>query len=335
MRVLLCLIFLLAPHFPLEKTLLSPQKLDRIREGQKAVMNGQWDNAYRIFEDLHADDSADPAGYIFRAAVLQSEMMDREENVHGRQFRFLCDSARYLAENWLTCCTPRDSALCYLYLGHQYAFRSLYEARFASRLAALSLGLKAKGQYRKGLRTDSTVYDLYLGLGSYHYWKSVSAGILRTAGIFKDERKRGIAEIKLAADSSLFSGDAAASALIWVMINEENYDSSVSLSLQMLALYPDGNSFLWPLGESYYRSGKFAEAAQVYDRLFEGLKIRPGNFYNLIESAYWFCRAAENIGDTSKTGEIVSFLDSAYDDIPKSIRRKQRSRLAFLMRRKK
>ncbi|UCD94577.1 MAG: hypothetical protein JSU69_00565 [Candidatus Zixiibacteriota bacterium] len=335
MRAFLFLILLLAPRFSFQETLLSHEKLSRILDGQKAVLNGQWEEAYRVFENLHHADTADPAGYIYRAAVLHSEMMDREENLYSHAFKLLCDSAKWAAQKWLTRCPSRDSALCYLYLGHQYAFQSLWEARFASRFAALSLGLKAGRQYRKGLRTDSTMYDLYLGLGSYHYWKSVRAGLLRTVGIFKDERDKGIAEIELAADSSIFSGDASKSALIWIMINEENYDSAVSLCLAMLDRYPGGNSFLWPLAESYFRSERFAEAVEVYDRLFENLKNRPGNFYNVIESAYWRNKAADKIGDTLKTEEILSFLDSAYDDIPKNIRRKQRSRLAYLMRRVK
>jgi tetratricopeptide (TPR) repeat protein len=332
MRAVLFFIFLLVPHLSIEETLLSDEKLGRILDGQKAILNGRWEGAFQIFDSLHVD-SADPAGYIYRAAVLHSEMMDREENLHGRAFRLLCDSAKWAAERFLAQCNARDSALCYLYLGHQYAFRSLWEARFASKFSALSLGLKAARHYRKGLQIDSALYDLYLGLGSYHYWKSVRAGILRTVGIFRDEREKGITEISLAADSSLFSGDASKSALIWIMINEENYDSAVFLCLEMLDRYPDGNSFLWPLGESYFKSERFAEAVEVYDRLFERLKNRPGNFYNVIESAYWLNRAAEQDGDTTGTGEIRSFLDAVYDDIPKNIRRKQRSRLAYLMRR--
>ena len=91
-----------------------------------------------------------------------------------------------------------------LYLGHQAAYRSLYEARFGSRFSALTYGLKAKGFYRDGLAADSALYDLYLGLGSYHYWKSAKAGILRTAGIFNDDKEKGISEIRKAIDSSLF-----------------------------------------------------------------------------------------------------------------------------------
>jgi tetratricopeptide (TPR) repeat protein len=315
-----------------ESELLSPGKNEVILEGQRAVLNGRWGEAYSLYQGLCITDSADPAGCLFRAAVLQAEMIDKEEDLHGSRLSLLCDSTKSLAEKRLKDCSRQDSALCYLYIGHQYANRSIYEARFGSRISMLRFGLKAKGQYQTGLRIDSTLYDLYLGLGVYHYWKSVKSGILKLAGVFKEERERGIAEIELAADSSLFSREASLSALIWIMIDRHDYDSAISLSRSMLERYPDGNSLLWPLAESYYRSERYAKAAEIYEILLKRLKKEPGNYYNIIESSHGLCLSYEKMGDNHKTGELISYLDSIYSEIPKRIKRKQRDKLGYLMR---
>ncbi len=311
--------------------LLAENKIDMINSGQQAIMNGLWGDAYTIFDrycQIYADD---PAGYLFLAAVYQSEMIDCEEDIFGKRFILLCDSTRLAAESYLKNCDTRDSALCYLYIGHQYAYQSLYESRFGSSLSAISMGLKAKGKYQEGLKIDSTLYDLYLGLGSYHYWKSVKSGILRWAGIFKDEKQLGISEIELAADSSLFSKEASRSALIWIMINEKQYDSAITLAESFLEKYPHGNSFLWPLAQAYYSSERNRQAAEIYGKLIERLKNRPGNYYNLIEAMYWFKMACDEIGEYDRAAEEILYLNSEYKNIPKKIRRQQRSRLGRLL----
>ncbi|UCD16796.1 MAG: hypothetical protein JSV44_10100 [Candidatus Zixiibacteriota bacterium] len=327
-------LFLLVVALPLhDYPLLTPTKIDLINEGMTAMLNGRWDQAYALFLNLHKIDTADPAGYLFRASVRQAEMIDREASLYGRELTHLLDSVVLQARGKMMSCSPRDSAICFLYIGHQFAYRSLWEARFGSKLAALSNGMKAKGQYQSGLRADSTLYDLYLGLGTYHYWKSVRSGILRTVGIFKNEKEKGIAEIRMALDSSLFSRDAAFSELIWIMLGEKNFDSAAVLAGHMLARFPEGNTFRWPLAESHFRSKRYGDAAREYRKIFNRVSKEPGNYYNVIEAAYWLCLALDKTGRRDQADEILDYLDSVYDDIPKDIRRKQRSKLWRLQRR--
>jgi hypothetical protein len=298
------------------------------------MLGGDWPGAYDIFESLQDTDSTDPAGYLFRAAVRQAETIDREESLYGHELKTLLDSVELHARERMKSCPRADSAVYYLYLGHAYAYRSLKEARFGSKLSALSDGLKAKGRYMDGLKADSTFYDLYLGLGSYHYWKTVKAGILRTVGIFKNDREEGIEEVRLAADSSLFSKDAALSALIWIMINEKEYDSAIVLSRNMIKKYPKALSFYWPLAQSYYESGNYVKASDIYRMILDRLKENPGNYYNIIEAVHGLYFSLEKSGENGKAYTIMKYLDSVYKEIPKETRRDQRGKLWSLRRRK-
>lgn len=311
---------------------LSQEKIELIRLGQQAMLNSDWARAKNIYENLFADLSDNPAGCLFRAALLQAEMIDREEDLHGRRLKTLCDSTKVLSEKKLHDCSPRDSALCYLYIGHQYAYRSFWEARFGSKFSALNFGFRAKGQYRKGLKVDSTLYDLYLGLGSYHYWKSVKSGFLKWLRIFKDERELGIDEIKLAAEKSLFSQEAALSALIGIMINEKKYDSALSMAERMYQRFPDGISFFWPTASAYFESERYQKAFEYYDKILARLKSSPGNYYNIIEALYYLKKCAEKSDDTKIFTPYRLYLDSIYDKIPKKIRRKQKGKLSFIKR---
>ncbi len=327
--LILCLLIFALPDAAFS---LTPEKTEIIKQGQAAMLNGNYRAAYEIVERLGRNDAGDPAGYIFRAAVLQAEMIDSEEDLSGDKFKSLCDSTEELSETGLENCSSSDSALYYLYIGHQYAYRALWEARFGSKFAALRYGFKARSQYRKGLGIDSTLYDLYLGLGSFHYWKSVKSGILRSLGLFKDEREKGIKEVQLAIDSSLFSREAARSALIWIMLNEENYDSAIILSQMMLRKYPEGNSLLWPMAYAYFKKERYDDAAKIYELILNRLVNSPGNYYNIIESSYWLCQSLEKTPRFDKIKEIAGYINSIYDKIPRSTRNKQGSELDYLMK---
>jgi tetratricopeptide (TPR) repeat protein len=295
-------------------------------------MNGRWAEARTEYGKMTKMDSTDPGRYLLQAGALQAEMMDCERDLYRQSFLALLDSTKIFAERKLQYCGKQDSALCYLYLGHMQAYRSLYEARFGSNLSALDHGLKAKGEYHKGLEADSGLYDLYLGLGSYHYWKSIKARILTWTGIFRNDRERGIAEIYWAIDSSFFSRESARSALIWILINEERYDDAIALADSIYRRYPEGKTFLWPLGEAYYKKGQYNEAENIYIKLFDILKSEPDNYYNLIESGYWVIKATEKTKNKAFRREVIDHISNAYRDIPRDIKRAQKNKLNYIVR---
>lgn len=307
--------------------LLNDSKLAAINSGMEYLMNSHWDSAAYSFEQISEIDSTDPGFYLFSGLTMLSEMTDHEENIYGETFEDILDSVKLKANDYLDSCTARDSAMCYLYMGHAHAYKSLYYARFKSSYSALREGLKAKGDYQKGLKADSTLYDLHLGLGSYHYWKTVKAGLLRTFGIFANERNKGIEEIKLAADSALFSKAAAKSSLIWVMLNEKKYDSSLMLASQMYFKYPNSNSFVWPIAKAFYKQGNFEKSAEYYRKLFERFKNNPGNYYNLLESSYWLFKSYYKLDNKGQAFIIREFADSVYNISPKSTKKKQRKHI--------
>jgi hypothetical protein len=318
---------------PMSSPLLTEEKINIIIEGEKALLNAEWEKAYELLSKLCQRDSSDPTGYLFLAAAMQTEMIDREENFDKKGFTELLDKAKELAETALGDCTRRDSAYCYLILGHYHAYQAVWENRFGSKFSAVTHGFKAKGKYRKGLEIDSTMYDLYLGMGSYHYWKTVKSGILRLAGIFKDDRQKGIDEIRLTIDSADFSRETARSAMIWIYINEKRYDSAISLSKAMFKSYPDGNFFLWTMAQSYYEKKDFINAAETYDSLFNRLKSAPGKYFNIIESAYWLYQCYNELDYDDRANDVLAYVSSIYKEIPRSTHKKQKTKLAYLKRR--
>ncbi len=332
MKYILVLFIIFGPAALSGQTLINEKIIVQIEAGEAVLLNARWDDANRIYESMRHENKNNPVGYLYLAGAIQSKMIASEANLESERFFALLDSTILLSEEILVNCSTKDSALCYLFLGHQNAYRAVWEARFGSNLSAISYGFKARNMYDKGIDTDSTLIDLYFGLGSYHYWKTVKAGILTWTGIFKNDREKGIDELNRAIDSSLFSKNAARSSMIWIYINEKEYDRAIILAREMHQKYPNGNFFLWPQAESYFKKGKYSEAIKIYDTILVRLKDEPGNYYNMIEVVYYLYQSYFKNNQRDKSREMLIYFDAIKDSFPKQTRRKQRRKISFLSR---
>lgn len=298
---------------------------------QGKLLNDRFAEVDSIYAEFIKEYPTDPAGYLFRSAALIAEMSDREEDIHGDRAKLFLDSTVSLATRLLDSSDNRSTrAWMHLWLGHAKANRSLYLSQFGSFISALKQGMASKGDYHKALKEDSTLYDAYFGLGSYHYWKSAKAGILGWLRIFKNEKKKGIRELHLAEDSSLLSRDIAVAGLTWVWLDKKEYDSTIVYASKMTKAYPEGKSFFWPLAEAYFRKKDYASAIEVYRQLREPLERNPGNYYNLIEVDYQICRTLEKWSRPDELPAIAKRTEGYLKYISKVTWERQEGKINYL-----
>lgn len=311
---------------------MTDEKQRLLISAQSHLLNDRFDSAQMTLDSLVGMDSTDPIGYLFKAAVYLARMTDAEQELDSEEFRRLADTSISLAESRLVDASGRKAAWMYLCLGHAKAYRSLWESRFGSFTSALKLALNARSDYEKGLESDSTLYDLYGGLGMYHYWKSAKAGILKWLQIFKNDKDKGINELYLAVDSSVISQYPARNALIWIWLDMDKYDSVVTICEEMLGRFPDGKLFLWPLAEALFEKKNYHRAAEIYQRLREKLVLSPGNYFNLVECDYNLNRCYDNLDREEDAIAAANRVESYYDLIADKTKRRQRSKLDYLRR---
>lgn len=298
---------------------------------QQHLFNDRYDAAHQVLDSLIAVEPADPIGYVYRAAVYLDQMTDAEEPEYGEVFKAVLDSIFFLSAKWPSG-GGRDSAWMYLCQGHAYAYRSLWESRFGSLTSAIKQAFNARSAYEAGLVADSSLYDLYGGLGMYHYWKSAKAGLLRWLGLFKNEKDKGIKELYLAMDSSRLSKDVSRNAMIWIWLDREQYDSVIVTCLERLTVFPEGRLFLWPLAEAYFKKKDYARASEVYSKLRRKLSLDPGNYYNLLQCDYSLNQCYHKLGQEKPAVLAARNVSDYYPDIPDHVKRRQRSKIDFLRR---
>lgn len=322
---------LVPPAFSKAHNCLDRATTEMLARAQSHLFNDNFHAAHEAADSLIRVCDGDAVGFLFKAATYLGQMIDAEENLYPAEFKALVDTVRVLVDQGKDTTDPR-AAWRYLFLGHACAYRSLWEARFGSFTSAVKAGFEARSAYEEGLRFDSALYDLYGGLGMYHYWKSAKAGFLRWIGIFKNDKQKGIAELYLTADSSCISRESARNALIWVWLDKKEYDSVAVICREMLARFPHGKLFLWPLAEAYYKKKDYLKALETYRLLRERLTKDPGNYYNLVECDYYLYRCTKNLGRKDEARETTGEFMGYYGDMPKKTKGRQRSKIAFLKR---
>ncbi len=325
------LIFLFSQAVISSELYLTETKKEIIKKIQANIYLDNFKTAHTYSDSLILFYNDDPIGYLFKAAVYLGEMTDAENNLYPIQFKQMIDTSIILGEKNILSADSNRTAWNYLCIGHARAYRSLYESRFGSMGSALKNGFKAKSAYQHGLQYDSSLYDLYGGLGMYHYWKSAKAGFLRWIGVFKDDKQKGIDELYLTIDSSEISADAANSSLIYIYIDTKQYDSATVIAEKMQNKYPSGKIFLWALAKIYFEIKQYDKAIKNYQQILDRVYLEK-NFYNTIECEYQIYKAYKNSKNETMAKTIAQRFMLYVNKIPMEIRKRQRDKIKILLK---
>ncbi len=246
------------------------------------VFADSFSRAYELIEEMPAADPERPIYHLLYGSVLHAEMLDSEDFAREKRFFTHIDSCVNYLKRW-TDDNP-DDPWGFLYLGSAYGYKSILHVHKKRWLKSLFSGLKAKGKFAKAIKLDSTIYDSYTGMGNYHYWSTVKLG--KYIPFLPDNREKGLVELRLAADSSLFSRKPALAGLAWAMIQEKRYKEAILIGKTLLEETCGGRNSLWILGGAYWRTGNLSLSAKYYKMLIDSFTAADNqNYYNLI-----FCR---------------------------------------------
>ena len=131
-----------------------------------------------------------------------------------------------------------DCPDAYFILGSAYGYRAAYRGQNGSWWGAVRDGGKSASNLSKALSLDSTLYDAYLGLGAYHYWKSAKSKNLAFLPFISDRRAQGVSELQLAGRLGSISRIAAFRSLTVIYLNESRWAEAVDLADSVLLHTP-------------------------------------------------------------------------------------------------
>jgi len=282
-----------------------------ILQGVKYVHRDETFKAVDEFKKLIELFPNDPIGYFLVSAAFQNMMDDYRNYSYSDEFNKYMDMAIEKGEER----KKRGNLTAYdcLYLGGAIGYRGINKALTGDWFGAFVDGLKGKGYLEKALELDPELYDVYYGLGTYHFWKSLKSRIFWWLPFVKDNRQMGIDMIKLAIEKGRYSKEDAKIALVRIYVENKEYQNAFDMIEKLSQSQPDKPFLLWFLGRAQFETKMYAGAINSYRTLLEVLIASP--YYHPegeVECRYWLALAYfenENFEDSQKQIDAILVLE--------------------------
>ncbi|MFO7891207.1 MAG: tetratricopeptide repeat protein [bacterium] len=251
-----------------------------ILKGINQTFECNFDSAMYLFQRVKKQYPDHPVGYFYQAATLQSKMMDEESTQMEEQFYAYIDTAIRLGEKRIR----ENDAWIHFYLGTSYSYKGLFLGKQKKIIPAFLTAKKGVNYLEKTLEIDPTLYDAWLGLGSYMYWSGFFYRNLKWLPWIRDKRDQGVEKIRLSISKGTFSYWVGLNSLGWIEYNRENFNQAIKLFQKGCKKYPNSRFFLWGVGDCYFKMGEHKKAVEVYERLLQSIiHNTSNNGYNEVE----------------------------------------------------
>jgi len=300
-RLCFSLIVWVFPHTAFSKVIPDTVREAQFLAGLELTAAERFTRADSLFRALVKALPGDPWGHFFWAVEIAARMMDAEQDSFSPAFSIQLSIAQQLAEKELKKLKREKKQGTrpdlFLLMGNIWGYRAIYEHRRGYWGGGLSAGLKAKKNFDRALKLDSTLYDAYSGLGNYNFWKSERTRKFLISAFFPDERKKGIEQLILAKEKGYFSRPAAAASLMWALIKQKDYFRALALADSLAQAYPEAKSPLWAKGTIYQEKKSWDSTAAVFSLLFRRLETDSSQSgFNLVECRWRLANAYFNSG---------------------------------------
>jgi len=298
--------------------------------GIELTIREHYESADSVFAAVSRQYPSSPVGPLFRAACLQMKMIDREDGTLWPQLEPLLDETIEKSEKWKK--VEPDNPEPYFFQGGAYGYWAVYESHWGGWFAAIKTGLKAANRFKKVVELDPTFIDAYLGLGSYQYWKSAKMTFINWLPIIPDDRRTGIKNLQLAAEKGTFVRQTAETALMWTLLDFGLPEKALTIAHKLHGEYPETKAFIWGIGLSSLAAYRWKESIAAFDTLEARINLEgQGNYFNLIDCAYYKAEAAYHAGDydrcRAECRRAFAYLP------PREIRERQQDKLSALEKR--
>jgi tetratricopeptide (TPR) repeat protein len=258
------------------------------QQGLDLLMNGEPDEAIRIFRRIQTDDPDSALGYLMEADAVWWKIYFATGNLidpdvfevgpsstspYDSSFNNLVNQA--IAKARANRNAKRDVARNYLYEGMAYALRGRLAAMRDSNRAAARAAVRMRSLLLAALEQDKHLADAYAGLGLYDYFVDTLPTIIKMLrwiiGMPGGNRERGLQEIEYAAKyGELTRGEALFYlAKDYSRSNEKQYAKSLELFEQLRKQYPRNGLWALMVGSLEIRTGHVSEGEALYREVLD------------------------------------------------------------------
>ena len=293
-----------------------------VEECIEYTIHSKFEQALQIVREQISENPHNYQAYFYLAATLSSKMTHFENNDDEYDFMSAIDSTIKIIELKLEDTTGVDSksnAEQLFYLGSAYGYLAFFQGRAGSYFPALSNGLESNNLLNLAVVVDSTLYDAYLGIGVFKYWRYSKLKFISWLPFIPDERDEGIEYIKLAIEKSAASKYMAMHQLVYILCDYDSPNEAIEYAEQIIKRYPDSQFMWWAAAKAYDKSDDFDNAIHAYSKLYSLLTVDPkSNPNHLYKCQLKLAEIYQRKSDFRSCQDTCQNLLALLDEIPVS-----------------
>jgi len=220
-----------------------------LKNGIDLIITQNYDEAEKVFKRLEQTRKDIPLGKIYLAAVSIAKSYDYEIPFDDKYINGKLEAAKKISERLLEQ-NENDLWNKYYYALTQ-GYIAYYDALQESWLNAFSTGLSSVSAFEDCLEIDKKFYEAKIAIGSFKFWKSSKTEFINWLPFIDDEKELGIKYLKEAVKNSGYNSHLAIHSLIWIYIEQKDFEAAIKLAQTALDEYPESRIFKWGLARSY------------------------------------------------------------------------------------
>ncbi len=253
-----------------------------IESGIELTLTNRFEEAFQLYERVITDYPHNPAGYFYCGATLQARMLDMEDYRDAGRFYEFMDRTIQLSDSMIN--DGSSDAWSIFYGGSAYLYRGFLKMKEGHWYASYRDASRGVSLLEQAVTVDTLLYDAYLGIGSYRYWKSAKANFLTWLPFIPDRRNEAISMISTAIEKGLFVKYVGRDQLAWILMDHKDYETALKMAEENCREFPRSRFFRWTLASAAFRSGDLSMSYDLYQQLLQEVEELPdNNHYNEIE----------------------------------------------------
>lgn len=294
------------PAVPAEVIAPPDPLFDRVvARGIELTFNDHYEESLALFDSLVQAYPNHPAPYFFRSATYQNWMSSYRFNKFQKEVEENVQTVIDLAGKMLK---EKDDPWLHFYIGAAYGYRGFNRFRKHNWLGAYKDAKRGVGNFEKALDLDSTLYDVYLGLGSYYYWRTAKSKFLRILTFWmRDKRELGLRQLRFAIEHGRYAPNEASYVLLTALFNEKDYREAAVILDEIMQRKAT------PSLTDYYFRGRLMAQSENWPEMEKAFRMILGKIENYqypsigyqVECKYWIALAMSEQGQKTEALQIA------------------------------
>ncbi len=278
-----------------------------VLRGIDLTLKGTYSEADSIFANLEGKYPHHPAPTVYRAGVRQSRMIDYRLEMRDVVFDSLLEKGLAKCEAYIE--MYPDQPWGYFFRGTARGYASYACVARGDWLGGFVKGISAVSDFEKSLALDSTLFDAWVGIGAYRYWRSEKSEFLHWLPFVDDQRDEAISLILRTVRQGIYNRFTAINVLTHIYLTAGRPEAALELVQEGLRTYPNHRVFLWEKGDALMALQRYAEAVEHFEHLLR--VVEQGEEPHRYNKMLCLLRLAQAKRGISQDAEALNLVEKA------------------------